>query len=302
MEVIGDIAQFQTVMVNLFMVGRPHTRDWVLVDAGIPFFAEKIIEAAAKRFGEGVPPKAIILTHGHFDHIGSLKALLGHWEVPVYAHVLEMPYITGRSDYPPPDPTVGGGLMARTAKLYPWSAINIGAFAHRLPADGSVPHMPGWRWVHTPGHTPGHVSLFRDSDRSLIAGDAFITQKQESLVGVMTQAKVIHGPPMYFTTDWAAAGESVRKLAKLNPILACTGHGLPMRAPRLTQDLGRLAEHFEEMAVPSDGRYVRRAATADASGVTSVLPPVSELVTMFSAAVAVAAVVGLVLASRGREE
>ena len=40
--------------------------------------------------------------------------------------------------------------------------------------------MPGWRWVHTPGHTAGHVSLFRDADRTLIAGDAFVTTKQES--------------------------------------------------------------------------------------------------------------------------
>ena len=64
--------------------------------------------------------------------------------------------------------------------------------------------MQGWRWIFTPGHSPGHISLFRDSDRTLIVGDAFVTTKQESLMSVMTQRMEMHGPPMYFTPDWPA--------------------------------------------------------------------------------------------------
>jgi glyoxylase-like metal-dependent hydrolase (beta-lactamase superfamily II) len=301
-EVLPDIALFQTVMVNLYMVGHPGSSDWVLVDAGLPLFANKIIQAAEQRFGPGTSPKAIILTHGHFDHVGSLRALLDRWPVPVYAHVLELPYLTGRSDYPPPDPTVGGGLMARTAKLLPWSAINLGGHATPLPPDNSVPHMPGWRWVHTPGHTPGHVSLFRDADRTLIAGDAFITQKQESLIGVMTQHQMMHGPPAYFTTDWNAAGASVRKLAELEPALAVTGHGIPISGPPLTQGLHCLADHFGEIATPPDGRYVRQPATADATGVTSVPPPIPDPVPKIAAGIAIAAAVGIALATTRRRD
>src|SRR5207244_5588565 len=101
-----------------------------------------------------------------------------------------------RSAYPPPDPTVGGGLMARTSPLLPRGPIDLGPRAHALPGDCSVPGLRGWRWIHTPGHSPGHVSFFRESDRCLIAGDAFVTTKQESLTSALTQKPhEVHGPP-----------------------------------------------------------------------------------------------------------
>jgi hypothetical protein len=53
-----------------------------------------------------------MLTHGHFDHTGAIEDLLKTWDVPVYAHRLEMPHLTAQKRYPPPDPSAGGGLMA----------------------------------------------------------------------------------------------------------------------------------------------------------------------------------------------
>ena len=99
--------------------------------------------------------------------------------------------------------------MARTSFLFPRGAIDLGDRVHALPADSSVPGMPGWRWIHTPGHSPGHISLVRDADRTVITGDAFVTTKQESLRAIMQQRQEMHGPPMYFTPDWDAARESV---------------------------------------------------------------------------------------------
>lgn len=72
--------------------------------------------------------------------------------------------------------------------------------------------MPNWQWVHTPGHTPGHIAFFRDTDGTLIAGDAFTTLQQESMWSVLTQEEQISGPPAYLTTDWDAAEKSVRVL------------------------------------------------------------------------------------------
>ena len=60
----------------------------------------------------------------------------------------------------PPDPSVGGGLMSPLSPLYPREPVDVSRRLQALPADGSVPAMPGWRWVHTPGHAPG-VSLWR---------------------------------------------------------------------------------------------------------------------------------------------
>jgi glyoxylase-like metal-dependent hydrolase (beta-lactamase superfamily II) len=218
--------------------------------------AARIRAAAVKRFGEGSRPSVIILTHGHFDHVGALEELADEWDVPVYAHALELPYITGRQSYPAPDPTVGGGAMAVLSFLYPRGPIDIGARAAQLPTDGSVPGLPEWRWLHTPGHAPGHVSLFRDRDRCLIAGDAVITVKQESALAVWTQRPELHGPPMYFTPDWVAAAASTRALAQLDPEILASGHGLPLRGANMRVALDQLAAEFESIAMPESGRYV----------------------------------------------
>ena len=161
-------------------------------------------------------------------------------------------------DYPPPDPSVGGGEMAWLSPLYSRRGIDLGSHVHPLPEDGVVPSAPGWRWIHTPGHAPGHVSFFRDADRVLIAGDAFVTTKQESLLAALLKPQVVHGPPAYFTTDWSEAEASVRRLAQLCPETAATGHGVPMHGQVMRRQLGVLSSHFNELAVPSDGRYVRR--------------------------------------------
>ena len=301
-----DLERIHIVLVNAYLVGQPGAGDggWVLVDAGLPMAAPKIIRAAEKRFGKGARPRAIVLTHGHFDHVGAIHALLKVWDVPVYAHELELPYLTGRSDYPPPDPTVGGGLMARTSFLYPRKGINLGNRVRALPADGGVPPMPGWGWVHTPGHAPGHVSLFRESDRTLIVGDAFCNQKQESLLGTLTEHPEIDGPPKYFTIDWDAARQSVRRLSALEPEVALFGHGLPLVGHRLRVELDRLAREFDEIAIPAHGRYVNAPAFADEGGVLVVPPPVSDPVTKIAAGMALAAVAGAIFLAvrRSRED
>jgi glyoxylase-like metal-dependent hydrolase (beta-lactamase superfamily II) len=289
MEVTPDLAAHRIVMVNVAFVGAPGSEDWVLIDAGLQFSAPSILRAMAERFGPASRPKAIILTHAHFDHVGALKTLARTWDVPVYAHRLELPFITGRSAYPPPDPTVGGGMMARLSPLYPRGPWNIGRYARPLPEDGSVPHLPGWRWIPTPGHSPGHVSFFRDSDRALIAGDAFVTTKQESATAVLTQRPEIHGPPMYYTIDWNAARESVQRLADLHPTIAITGHGVPMMGRMLEEGLMALAAHFDVLAKPRDGRYVREPARWDENGIVYVPPAVSDPMPK----VAAAAVLGL---------
>ena len=92
--------------------------------------------------------------------------------------------------------------------------------------------MPEWRWLHTPGHAPGHISLWREADRALIVGDAFITTAQESAYAVATQQPELHGPPMYFTPNWIAARSSVETLAALQPGIVITGHGPAMEGRR----------------------------------------------------------------------
>src|SRR4051794_19382534 len=259
-EIAPDLAYRRLAIVNVVLVGEAGAGDrkWVLVDAGLFGTRALIKSAAAERFGKAARPAAIVLTHGHFDHVGVLEDLAVEWDVPVYAHLLERPYLDGSQSYPPPDPRVGGGLMALSSGLFPRAPVDVGSRLLLLPEDGSVPPLPGWRWIATPGPPPGHVSFWREQDKALIVGDAFVTTAQESVYSAIPQPPEMHGPPMYFTPDWERARDSVRRLAALEPELVMTGHGRPMRGAAMRQALDRLARDFEDVAVPKQGRYVRK--------------------------------------------
>jgi glyoxylase-like metal-dependent hydrolase (beta-lactamase superfamily II) len=258
LEVLPDVYCYTIQIVNICLVGNPETKNFVLVDAGMPGSADEIISVTEERFGANSRPQAIILTHGHFDHVGAIIDLVKHWDVPVYAHELELPFLTGKRSYPEPDPTVEGGLVAKISPMFPNEPINLGKHIQILPSDGSVPHLSGFRWIHTPGHTPGHVALFREEDRFLLAGDAFVAVKQDSLYKVLTQEMEINGPPRYLTTDWQAAWESVRTLEALQPTVAVTGHGMPLSGEMLANGLKKLVSEFEEIAIPDYGKYVNK--------------------------------------------
>ena len=259
-EIDPDILILQFTVVNASIIGKKNAQsgEWVLVDTGLENSADYILQSAKDRFGKNSRPQAIILTHGHFDHVGSVITLSNKWDVPVYAHKLEIPYLTGKKDYPLADPSVGGGMVAQMSQTFPHTSIDIGYRAVELPSDGSIPGMPNWKWIHTPGHTEGHICLFREEDRVLFAGDAFTTVKQESLMSVITQKEQISGPPAYLTTDWKTAEESITHLRELRPALVIPSHGQPMRGAELTEQLEMLIENFEEIAVPDQGRFVDR--------------------------------------------
>jgi len=256
-EVLPDVYSYTIQVVNLCMVGNPmNPTGWTLVDAGMPKSANAIIREVESRFGSNARPNGIMLTHGHFDHVGAIVELVEHWNVPVFAHELEIPHLRGEKSYPEADPTVEGGLVARMSPYFPNEPINLGNHVEPLPSDGTIPILTDWKWVHTPGHSPGHVSFFRESDRALIAGDAFVTVKQESLFKVLVQEQEISGPPRYFTTDWKQAWHSVKKLKDLKPTVAITGHGAPMKGQVLTDNLTLLVNEFDKIAIPKHGRYV----------------------------------------------
>jgi glyoxylase-like metal-dependent hydrolase (beta-lactamase superfamily II) len=258
-SVADDLCYLKLMIVNVVLWGSPGSPEWVLIDAGLRTSADEIVQCSEKRFGN-VPPVAIVLTHGHFDHVGSASTLAEKWDVPVYAHPAELPYLDGTASYPPPDPWVGGGIMALLSPLFPRGPIDLGKRLKPLPNDHSVPGMTGWRWIHTGGHAPGHISLWREPDKALLAGDAFITTGQESAYEVAVQKLEMHGPPRYFTPDWETARESVQELAALDPELVITGHGAPAKGPGMRAALNRLAREFDAVAVPKEGKYVSRPA------------------------------------------
>jgi glyoxylase-like metal-dependent hydrolase (beta-lactamase superfamily II) len=100
-----------------------------------------------------------------------------------------------------------------------------------LPPDGAIPGLEDWRWIPTPGHTPGHVAYVRGRDRVIISGDALVTLAVNSWSGVLRQRQGLSGPPWYTTWDQDAARASIAAIADLEPSVLAGGHGLPLSGP-----------------------------------------------------------------------
>ncbi len=287
--------RMKDVFVNIFIIESQERPGWVLIDTGLKSSYAKIKNMIAEVIEPGAVPQAIILTHGHFDHRGALQQLATEWQVPVYCHHMEMPYLTGKASYPPPDPTVGGGVMASMAFVYPSGPIDVQEHLREMPEEGIVPVLPDWKWIHTPGHTPGHISLFREKDGVLIAGDAVVTTKQESIFSVMTQKKVLSGPPKYFTPDWGAAARSVKELAALEPNVIVSGHGHAMYGDEARKALHKLARQFWQLGMPDKGRYVTEPALFNDEGPTYVPPKSSNYMLVRIVAATALVIVGYAL-------
>ncbi|MBE1556898.1 glyoxylase-like metal-dependent hydrolase (beta-lactamase superfamily II) [Filibacter limicola] len=133
-----------------------------LVDAGIPMMAKGIMKFI-KQLNAG-PLRRILLTHGHSDHVGAVKAILTQNIVPVYAHDIEIPYMEGELLYPKRK-KLENNLPKQLAQ--PLLEGEHG----KLKAIGRLtPYL-------TPGHSPGHVVYYHEKDQVLLAGDLFNSKK-----------------------------------------------------------------------------------------------------------------------------
>ncbi len=209
-------------IVNICMIEN-ESKDLIMVDAGMPKDYQVLLEDINQRFN-GKRPVAIILTHGHFDHVGCLARLVEKWKIPVFSSEEEIPYLNGTKDYPKGKFSLKG-LVAMLSKTFPNHGINIKNHLYPLPENHSVPYLEGWEWIATPGHTPGHISLYNREKRILLAGDAMTTVKQESFTAVLTQRYSLNGPPAYFTPDKKEAKKSIINLLQRPIECLVTGHG-----------------------------------------------------------------------------
>jgi glyoxylase-like metal-dependent hydrolase (beta-lactamase superfamily II) len=297
-EITPEVARLRTLIANIYLVGRPGG-PWVLVDTGTPGNAARIRQAAAQRFGWDARPHAILLTHGHRDHAGSALELAEYWDVPIYAHRLERPFLTGMSPYPPKDP-MAGGAFSFMSRFFPSTTMNLGERLHDLPEAGEVPGLVGWRWHFTPGHAPGHVAFFQRHESVLLAGDACVTMDLDSAMGIVIQQPRISRPPAPFTYDWDQAQRSVELLAELLPEAIGAGHGEPMKGRAVAVGLADLARDFR---MPRRGRYAAEPARTDQTGLTFVPPPVSDPAPKIAAAVGLSALgIGVMLAFTQRRK
>lgn len=191
--------------INVYLVGD------VLVDAGSRHARRRILRQL-----RGRTVNAHALTHAHADHQGSTHAVCETLGIPLWCGALDVAAAEdGRIRQRMPDHPVND-LIAR---VFPGPGHPV----DRRLRDGD--DVAGFRVLDTPGHSAGHVSLWRESDRTLICGDVFTN------IDTLTGIPGLHEPKAFFTPDPARNRDSMRRLAALNPALVCFGHGRPLRDP-----------------------------------------------------------------------
>jgi glyoxylase-like metal-dependent hydrolase (beta-lactamase superfamily II) len=153
-----------------------------------------------------------LLTHQDSDHVGSLHALKESTGAEVSALDIEIPYIDGRlAPVKSPPPEVLERMPEFKAMLEKRKPTAVDIALH----DGQVlPIAGGVKVIATPGHTPGHMSLYLIRSKTLITGDAMVSEGGQ-LQGPMEQA----------TPDMESANRSVKKLAALDVETIVCYHG-----------------------------------------------------------------------------
>ncbi len=185
--------------INTYVIGD------VLVDTGMKGSAKKILKEV-----EGRDVSAVALTHAHVDHAGGAKRV---------TEALGVPYWAGAADAEAA--STGTAVVAK-----PWMEHGNVANFDGVPVTRELregDEVAGFQVLDTPGHSAGHVSYWRESDRVLICGDVFNT------MNLLTTKVGLHQPPGLFTPDPAANRRAMRRLAELEPAVMCVGHGPPWR-------------------------------------------------------------------------
>lgn len=191
-----------------------------LVDGGVAGEADQIV-AQLEEGGHALSDlQAIVLTHCHGDHVGSVAELVRRSGAQVLAHRDEVPYVEQSESLP---------YTALGKKLLFW-LYNLIARAEPCTVnqslqDGDVMEaLGGLQVIHAPGHTPGSIALYQPEQRLVFCGDAIFHGAPFSRGGEL------QAPPSIVSVDTAQAEASARKVAGLPVETACFGHGEPILA------------------------------------------------------------------------
>lgn len=209
--VVPGLRQVKLGYVNAYLVEGDS--GLVVVDTGLPGKLNAI-EAAVREAGFRTSDVSdILVTHSHIDHVGSLAALAGSTGARVRVHAADRAVTTGGV---PSAPMSGRNLVGKLMvfAMRPKAAQRVGVAAEMIDGD-TLDLAGGLTVIHTPGHTPGHVSLLWRSGSVLISGDA-----------AMNLSGRVAPPPV--AEDHSLAARSFRRLASFEFETAVFGHGRPV--------------------------------------------------------------------------
>jgi hydroxyacylglutathione hydrolase len=207
---VFQLTGFPPNVINAYQV------EDVLIDSGTRRWSKRLFKDLEAR-----TITALALTHGHADHQGSAHAVCEGLGIPLWCPDAEAEAVgSGQIASLVPDTAMARfGLKMFSGPAHP--------VARRL-VEGDV--VSGFQVIETPGHSTGHVSYWRESDRTLIAGDVLMN------MNFWTGIPGLHEPQTAFTLDVARNRASAKRISELRPALACFGHGPPLRDPDKIQD------------------------------------------------------------------
>ncbi len=211
MEISPNVHLIPNVIANPYLIADAD--GLTLIDAGLPGSEKKILAYMAARGHRPEDLRRIILTHADGDHIGALAALKRLTGARTYASAIEAEAVArGRSSRQTrPRQFFRRLLLGIVHGLFKPRAVQV----DEIISEGqTLPVLGGLRVLETPGHTPGHISLFSPSTGVLFTGDSIIS-RDGGLQGSL---------PAY-TWDAEQAAASVRKQAQLGAQVVCPGHG-----------------------------------------------------------------------------
>jgi glyoxylase-like metal-dependent hydrolase (beta-lactamase superfamily II) len=195
-EGVWQLGGFPPNAINCYILGD------VLIDAGAPLVDKRRILGEIK----DRDLSAHALTHAHFDHYGASHAACEAKGIPLWAGAADVEAVESGKMVGP------GGRMLPACPAHP--------VARPLKEGDEV---GGFIVLDTPGHSPGHVSYWRESDRTLVCGDVMWGWHPFLMRGDIRE------PFHNFSPDPMLNRESARRLAALDPALVCFGHGPALR-------------------------------------------------------------------------
>jgi glyoxylase-like metal-dependent hydrolase (beta-lactamase superfamily II) len=221
MEITSGLHRLGDGIVNVYLVEE--SAQVTIVDAGVPSYWNGLPAALARMGRSLADVRAVLLTHGHSDHIGFAERARREASVPVMVH--ESDAALARGEVPNPAKGLGPMRLLPMFRFLAWS-LRHGALRMKNVAevstfgDGATLDVPGSpRVIHVPGHTPGSAALHFVGHEALLAGDALCT------LDVMTGERGPRVAP--FTADRGQALQSLARLEGIDARYMLPGHGEP---------------------------------------------------------------------------
>jgi glyoxylase-like metal-dependent hydrolase (beta-lactamase superfamily II) len=216
MKIIDHLYTVPGVVANTYILVDDD--GLTIIDTGLPRSEKKILAYIASLGKSARDVKRIVITHADLDHFGSLAALQKASGARTYAGRVEAEALAkGRSsrEIKPAGFSLRGILFALLGPFMKASPFQV----DEIIAEGqSLPALGGLQVIETPGHTPGHTSLFAPSAGVLFCGDSMVSDE-----------KGLHGSRPGITWDETRARASERKQAGLGARIVCPGHGPVVR-------------------------------------------------------------------------